>query len=149
MHYTSWISLALAATTEGQRLGFGLSDRLSNRASRLSDRFTNRRLLDRLPVVGPVLDRINVPGRPRWRGEGNEGQSPEYPYVFANPLPVPEIAVPIFTEEVNGVPIDYYQLTIEEFESQLFPDRGPTKLIGYVWYRHRLPFIQGEKLTDL
>ncbi|KAM0716075.1 hypothetical protein Q7P37_008589 [Cladosporium fusiforme] len=127
MHYTSLLSLAFATTIEGQRLGFGLG----GISGGLTGGLSGKRLLDRLPVVGPVLDRINVPGRPRWRGEGNEGTSPEYPYVFANPLPVPEVAVPIFTEEVNGVPIDYYELTIEEFESKLFPDRGPTKLVGY------------------
>lgn len=132
MHYASWLSLAFATTIEGQRLGFGLTDRLTSRAGRISDSLSGKRLLDRLPVVGPVFDRIRVPGRPRWRGEGNTGSSPEYPYVFAQPLPIPEVAVPIFTEEVNGVPIDYYQLTVEEFESQLFPDRGATKLIGYV-----------------
>lgn len=129
MHYASLLSLTLATTTEGFRLGFGLTDGLSNRGI-ISDSLSGKRLLDRLPVVGPIFDRINVPGRPRWRGEGNKDSSPEYPYVFANPLPIPEVAVPIFTEEVNGVPIDYYQLTIEEFESQLFPNKGATKLIG-------------------
>jgi hypothetical protein len=31
---------------------------------------------------------------------------------------------------VNGVPIDYYEMTIQSFETQLFPERGPTTLVG-------------------
>lgn len=132
MHYNTLLPLALATTTEA----FGLTNRLSNRlidrvgnGGRISDGLTNR-VLDRLPVVGAVTDRINVPGRPRWRGQGNSDTSPEYPYLFANPLPIPPTAQPMFTEEVNGVPIDYYEMTIENFDVQLFPDRGPTTLIG-------------------
>jgi hypothetical protein len=103
-------------------------DRLGN--GKVSDRLSNKSLLNKLPLVGPVLGRIDVPGRPKWRGEGNTATSPEYPYLFAAPLPIPEIAKPLFTETVNGVPIDYYEMTIESFDTQLFPDRGPTTLTG-------------------
>jgi hypothetical protein len=133
MFYSTLLSLALATTTECLKLGtVPLSDRLTSRLGngKVSDRLSNKSLLNKLPLVGPVLGRIDVPGRPKWRGEGNTATSPEYPYLFAAPLPIPEIAKPLFTETVNGVPIDYYEMTIESFDTQLFPDRGPTTLTG-------------------
>lgn len=137
MHYNTLLSLALAtstsASTIGERSSVPLSSRLSSRFSLggiISGSLSNKGLLNKLPLVGPTLDRINIPGRPKWPGEGNSATSPAYPYLFSAPLPIPEIAKPLFTETVNGVPIDYYELTIESFDTQLFPDRGPTTLIG-------------------
>lgn len=131
MHYTTLLSLALAATIESHAIEKRQPlSHLRGKTGEIFDKLTRNRLGDRLPKVGPVFDRIKVPGRPKWRGEGNSDGSPEYPYLFANPLPIPETAVPQFTEIVNGVPIDYYEMTIESFDSALFPDRGPTSLIG-------------------
>jgi hypothetical protein len=138
MHYSTLISLALATakTTQASDPHSSLSippnSRWSNRHGRGGHntfRFHNR-AINKLPVAAPVFDRINVPGRPKWSGQGNSASSPEYPYLFAAPLPIPEVAKPIFTEVVNDVPIDYYEMTIESFDTQLFPDRGPTTLIG-------------------
>lgn len=131
MHYSTLLPLALAATTEAFSvpLDSRLSSRLGGRG-RISDKLSNKGLLNKLPLVAPVLDRINIPGRPKWPGEGNTATSPDYPYLFSAPLPIPEIAKPMFTETVNGVPIDYYEMTIESFDTQLFPDRGPTTLTG-------------------
>jgi hypothetical protein len=106
MLYNTILSLALAVTTQGFKQRESLSNDLQTRND-VSEGITKRALRDRLPVAGPVRDRINVPGRPRWRGEGNKGSSPEYPYLFAAPLPIPDVAKPMFTETVNGVPIDY------------------------------------------
>ncbi|KAL1582192.1 hypothetical protein WHR41_09184 [Cladosporium halotolerans] len=39
--------------------------------------------------------------------------------------------MPQFTEVVNGVPIDYYEMTIESFDIALFPGHGLTSLVGY------------------
>jgi len=137
MFYSKLLSLGLVASTEalGPRGGKDISSRglltgLLGGTGGVSNNIRNKGLLNKLPVVGPVLDRIDVPGRPKWPGEGNSATSPEYPYLFAAPLPIPEIAQPIFTETVNGVPIDYYEMTIESFDTQLFPDRGPTTLTG-------------------
>jgi hypothetical protein len=133
MHYSTLLSLALAATSEGLNLGTApLSDRSANRQGRgkFSNKYSNKRVFNKIPHAEPCLDRIDIPGRPRWRGEGNSSTSPEYPYVFAAPLPIPKIAEPLFTETVNGVPIDYYEMTIQSFETQLFPERGPTTLVG-------------------
>lgn len=100
MLYNALLSLAFAVTSEG------LSNDLRTRGE-ISEGLTKRALVDRLPLAGPVWDRINVPGRPRWQGQGDKGSSPEYPYLFAAPLPIPDVAKPMFTETVNGVPIDY------------------------------------------
>jgi len=112
MFYSTLLSLALATTTEalGPHRGRGASSKghthdLLGGAGGRSNGLRNKGLLNKLPIVGPVVDRINVPGRPKWPGEGNSATSPEYPYLFAAPLPIPEIAQPIFTETVNGVPV--------------------------------------------
>ena len=112
MFYSTLLSLALAATTEavGPHKGRGAHARgqvnnLLGGAGGRSNGLRNKGLLNKLPIVGPVVDRINVPGRPKWPGEGNSATSPEYPYLFAAPLPIPEIAQPLFTETVNGVPV--------------------------------------------
>jgi hypothetical protein len=112
MFYSTLLSLALATTTEalGPHKGRGHSARghlpsLLGGAGGRSNGLRNKGLLNKLPVVGPVVDRIDVPGRPKWPGEGNSATSPEYPYLFAAPLPIPEIAQPLFTETVNGVPV--------------------------------------------
>ena len=112
MFYSTLLSLALATTTEalGPHKGRSHSSKghlpnLLGGAGGRSNGLRNKGLLNKLPVVGPVVDRINVPGRPKWPGEGNSATSPEYPYLFAAPLPIPEIAQPLFTETVNGVPV--------------------------------------------
>jgi hypothetical protein len=106
MLYNAILSLALAVATEGLKQRDNLSNDVQTRSDIIKG-INKRALRDRLPVAGPVWDRYNVPGRPRWRGQGNKGPSPEYPYLFAAPLPIPDVAVPMFTETVNGVPIDY------------------------------------------
>jgi len=106
MLYNALLSLALAVATEGLKQRETLNHDLQTRGD-VSEGLTKRTLQDRLPLAGPFWDRINVPGRPRWRGQGNTGSSPDYPYLFAAPLPIPDVARPIFTETVNGVPIDY------------------------------------------
>jgi hypothetical protein len=106
MLYNAFFSLALAVATECLQQGDRSSNDLHTRDV-ISEGLTRRALRDRLPVAGPVWDRYDVPGRPRWRGQGNKGSSPEYPYLFAAPLPIPDVAVPMFTETVNGIPIDY------------------------------------------
>lgn len=152
MHYSALLSLTLATSSNALGVSLGLGQGIGNllgggksrgssdsgtqsgtknTGGSVSDLLNPKGVLDKLPKVGPNSGRISVPGRPPWQGEGKTDGSPDYPYVFTNPLPIPDIAKPLFTEEVNGVPIDYYELTIEEFETQLFPDRGTTKLIGY------------------
>jgi len=112
MFYSTLLSLALAATTEAlsphkRRIASskGHSHDLLSGTGGLLNGLRNKGVLSKLPLVAPILDRIDVPGRPKWPGEGNNATSPEYPYLFAAPLPIPEIAQPLFTETVNGVPV--------------------------------------------
>ena len=64
---------------------------------------------------------------------GYEGtpQSPAYPWLFEHPLPIPSVAEPILTQQVNGRTIQYFQLTIQAFEQQIYPDLGAAHLVGY------------------
>jgi bilirubin oxidase len=73
----------------------------------------------------------SVPGQSGWRGQGQSAGSPEYKYMFEVPLPQGSVAMPIYTTEVNGVPIDYYEVTIEPFAQKIYPDLGPAYLVGY------------------
>ena len=65
-----------------------------------------------------------------WRGTG-QSKSPAYNYLFQHPLPIPSLARPELSKTVNGRSVDFYSLTIEPFESQIYPDLGPVHLIGY------------------
>ena len=58
-------------------------------------------------------------------------KSPAYPWVFENPLPIPPIAQPVSEETVNGRTVQYFEHTIEAFEYQIYPNLGPTHLVGY------------------
>lgn len=69
-----------------------------------------------------------VPASP---GVGKSAGSPDYPWLFEYPLPIPPVAQPSFTEVVNGVPIQYYETTIEPFQQQVYPNLGPANLVGY------------------
>lgn len=64
-------------------------------------------------------------------GAGRSAGSPEYTWLFEYPLPIPEVAQPLFTETVNGIPIEYYETTIEPFQQQVYPNLSPANLIGY------------------
>jgi hypothetical protein len=87
-----------------------------------------------LSILNPLLqnlpDFLNL-GRPNWRGSGRSAGSPEYTWLFENALPIPEVAQPLFTETVNGIPIQYFETTIEPFQQQIYPNLGPANLIGY------------------
>ena len=58
-------------------------------------------------------------------------QSPDYPWLFQNPLPIPKDAKPMYTERVDGRVIHYFELTIEPFEVQVYPNLGPAHFVGY------------------
>ncbi|KAK4508628.1 hypothetical protein PRZ48_002367 [Zasmidium cellare] len=70
-------------------------------------------------------------GRPNWRGAGKSAGSPAYPWIFLKPLPVPAVAQPVFTENIDGRTIQYYETTIQPFQQQVYPNLGPANLIGY------------------
>ena len=61
----------------GLRSALGDSVSFTGLEGKLSDNLSNKKLLDRLPVVGPTLKRINIPGRPPWRGEGCSTSRPQ------------------------------------------------------------------------
>ena len=61
-------------------------------------------------------------------------QSPDYPWLFHHPVPVPHEAKPLFTEKVNGRTIHYFELTIEPFDVQVYPHLGPAHFVGYSMY---------------
>lgn len=78
-------------------------------------------------------------------GAGKSAGSPDYPWLFEHPLPIPEVAQPLFTETVNGIPIQYYETTIEPFQQQVYPNLGPANLIGYGCFP--FPCASGAQLT--
>ncbi|KAI5244140.1 Cupredoxin [Aureobasidium subglaciale] len=57
--------------------------------------------------------------------------SPKYNAIFQHPLPLAPIATPTSSTNVNGQQIDFYEVTIEPFQKQIYPDLGPANLVGY------------------
>ncbi|CAI6280925.1 unnamed protein product [Periconia digitata] len=59
--------------------------------------------------------------------------SPVYKQIFQNKLPFPSEKPPkyTYTNQTTGVQIDYYEIEIKEFESQIYPGLKPAKLVGY------------------
>ena len=62
--------------------------------------------------------------------------SPQYNYMYQKPLPIPEIAKPIFTVDSNGTTVEYYSVTVESFTQQVYPNLGPAHMIGCVFAHH-------------
>ncbi|KAL1304119.1 hypothetical protein AAFC00_000550 [Neodothiora populina] len=56
--------------------------------------------------------------------------SPSLP-IFQTALPIAPIATPYTSANVDGQQIDYYQLTIEPFQKQLFDGLAATDFVGY------------------
>ena len=77
-------------------------------------------------------------GFPQGPGGGSGGDqlgtSPEYTWLFENPLPIPPVAQPRYTENINGRKIHYFEITLEGFQHQVYPDLGPANLVGYSEY---------------
>ncbi|KAK3674832.1 hypothetical protein LTR78_005176 [Recurvomyces mirabilis] len=67
----------------------------------------------------------------QWRGQGQSAGSPAYNYMFQNPLPIPAVAVPEFTETFNGRSVQFYTSTVEPFTKQVYPNLGPAHMTGY------------------
>ena len=59
------------------------------------------------------------------------GVSPSYDWVFEFPLPMPPVLEPKITTKYNNQTMKYYEITIEPFEHQVYPNLGPTHLVGY------------------
>ncbi|KAG9649253.1 hypothetical protein KCU69_g17262, partial [Aureobasidium melanogenum] len=57
--------------------------------------------------------------------------SPTYSAIFQHPLPLAPIATPASSANVNGQQIDFYEVTIEPFQKQIYPDLGPANLVGF------------------
>ncbi|KFX93725.1 hypothetical protein V490_04716 [Pseudogymnoascus sp. VKM F-3557] len=59
--------------------------------------------------------------------------SPIYDFVFQFPLPIPPEIQPFtsYTDPETGTAIDFYQLNITKFETQIYPNLGKTQLVGY------------------
>ena len=83
------------------------------------------------------------PGGPGgFPGAEPQQKSPEYTYMFQYPLPIPPMMSPTYTDTVNGVDIEYYELTLESFEKQIYPNLGKAKYTGYSTYlSEHLPII--------
>ncbi|KAK3720181.1 hypothetical protein LTR37_004005 [Vermiconidia calcicola] len=80
--------------------------------------------LDGQPPTGPPIH--SGP----WRGEGQTAGSPPLA-LFENKLPIPAIAKPEFSEEIDGRTVDFYSMTIENFDKQIYPDLNPSHMVGY------------------
>lgn len=70
-------------------------------------------------------------GLPNFSGLGKSAGSPTYNYIFQKELPIPQVAQPMFTENIDGRTIQYYETTVESFQQQVYPDLGPANLVGY------------------
>ncbi|KAH7038392.1 phenol oxidase A [Microdochium trichocladiopsis] len=60
-------------------------------------------------------------------------ESPVYPLLFRNPLPIPPQKQPkmVVTNPVTGKEIWYYELEIKPFSQQIYPTLRPAQLVGY------------------
>ncbi|KAK3695700.1 Cupredoxin [Podospora appendiculata] len=59
--------------------------------------------------------------------------SPVYNYLYQFPLPIPPVKVPTATiiNPVTNNPIDYYEITINQFSANVYPNKGNATLVGY------------------
>jgi bilirubin oxidase len=58
--------------------------------------------------------------------------SPPYNYLYQYEMPIAPIKQPLRTFTFpNGPPIDYFEVDIKPFESQIYPNLGKTRLVGY------------------
>lgn len=46
-------------------------------------------------------------------------------------MPLPPVAQPVFTENINNKTIQYYEATIQPFQKQVYPNLGPANFVGY------------------
>ncbi|KAF2721831.1 bilirubin oxidase [Polychaeton citri CBS 116435] len=51
--------------------------------------------------------------------------------MFQKPLPIPPVATPIVSQQINGITVDFYETYIQSFQQQVYPDLGPANLVGY------------------
>ncbi|KAK4663750.1 hypothetical protein QC763_611170 [Podospora pseudopauciseta] len=60
-------------------------------------------------------------------------ESPTYPWLYQFPLPIPPVKTPklTVTNPVTGNPIHYYEVYINRFTQQVYPNKGPATLVGY------------------
>ena len=58
--------------------------------------------------------------------------SPAYNYLYQFEMPIAPIKQPLSTFQFpNGPDIDYYEIDIKPFETQIHPNLGKTRLVGY------------------
>lgn len=59
--------------------------------------------------------------------------SPPYQHVFKLPLLIPEVKRPLatYTNPETGVPIDFYQLQVQEDKQQFYTDLSAATIKGY------------------
>ncbi|KAL9091370.1 MAG: hypothetical protein Q9159_001454 [Coniocarpon cinnabarinum] len=74
---------------------------------------------------------IKTPPIP-WPGAGH-GSSPDYSeWMFQYPLPISPQASPKYSSNVNGTqPINYYEMSVDKFQQQVYPNLGPANMAGY------------------
>lgn len=56
-----------------------------------------------------------------------------YKYIFQYPLPIPPVLDPVtsYTNETTGQSIDFYEITVQKFDKQTYPNLGTTSYTGY------------------
>ncbi|KAH6660978.1 Cupredoxin [Truncatella angustata] len=61
-----------------------------------------------------------------WEGE-------PYTWLYQYPLPIPPVKSPkmTITNPVTNKQIDYYEVNIQPFQRQIYPNKGKTNLVGY------------------
>ena len=85
-------------------------------------------------AIGLIASPALAQGPPGGGGPpgGAGASSPAYNYIFQNPLPIPEVATPQFSEQIDGRTIDYYQMEIKAVQKQIYPNLpSPANMVGY------------------
>lgn len=103
-------SVNAAASNHSSNNQLGPNDPVNAAPNNQSPKTRPRQTLDPLGLLDSIIDGI-LPNQ----GAGQSSGSPAYSWLFQYPLPIPEVATPMFTETVNGIPIEYYETTIEPF----------------------------------
>ncbi|KAK3311811.1 Cupredoxin [Apodospora peruviana] len=83
-----------------------------------------------LPIV---LGQPASDGTPHQLQRRKDWESPAYTWLYQFPLPIPPVKAPkmTITNPVTGNPIDYYEIYINEFTTNVYPNKGDAVLVGY------------------
>ncbi|KAK3372720.1 Cupredoxin [Podospora didyma] len=72
-------------------------------------------------------------GTPSKLAKRKDWEGAAYTWLYQFPLPIPPVKTPLMTitNPVTSNPIDYYEIYINQFTTQVYPGKGPATLVGY------------------